>query len=906
MDFRSLIDKLEKIDQQQLLKESVNTADQILSEDLEILKEAYIALMERLNYKVMDQAAKISDEIERRQFLGNQARKNGYPGLFDPITGKFVDQSGEYAWFGAYKSEVEQMERDGLIPEKARTEALLGLMGKDYNTSYGNSKKIADKDKAIDDANEIMAKGKQSYKPLDLGVTKTEVKEAKRGTLAKSITESFGYSFKELVESITKEEHKKLKDIVNQLKDQKDDVEVAKLLSSYDEYVKIRDLIISKIETILAELQKLRAQPLKESREMLREEVYLFGDEDTRKISALTLYYDSNDNLVEYSAREFGSDMSDLSTGVAQSVTFGYSDNIAAGVKSLFKGTRYADELKKELAATDKAKERSPYLYGAGYVIGMVPYFFTGVGGAAVATAGVASELAGVREKHNTNVQMDREKELAANGGKDTPASGSDQKPAPSGKLQYNPEVEKIQQMILKKDPKALPKYGADGKMGPETITAAQRLGIKLPGSSTSAPVTRPAVSTQADPAVSQEVMTKLGASDPTSALTALNAKIKANGGDVAKTIAQLAGIDGPVVAKESIIISSMTEAEHLAYLKNKLKENEDNPVLLEWAALGRAALEALALNAGRGVEAAMAALKVAIPNIGSAGIKIGAETWRPIAGTVGKFSNGKGAVMEADQILHVITNTSTVGDTVLFAGKNYQKTASGWVEAGKAKVLPKAEQQSIEAQWAKTHGKDPHAPAPRPAEAPKPGEAPKPTADVVPDATSNPSAFRQWISTKYPRLTSAADKIIKIGAVPARWIKNNKWWAVFAALLAWGFIWRGIIDDNTDPDNPHGPGPGPHGPSDSDQKAEEDKKKKEEERKRQEAAYMSQLDGLVKMLQEMFPDDKETADIIAKVNGARGTSGSDQKAEKSNFDGQGWNPNWTGHVGGDWGPGKK
>jgi len=59
-------------------------------------------------------------------------------------------------------------------------------------------------------------------------------------------------------------------------------------------------------------------------------------------------------------------------------------------------------------------------------------------------------------------------------------------------------------------------------------------------------------------------------------------------------------------------------------------------------------------------------------------------------------------------------------------------------------------------------------------------------------------------------------------------------------------------------------------------------------------------------VLQEMFPDDKETADIIAKVNGARGTSGSDQKAEKSNFDGQGWNPNWTGHVGGDWGPGKK
>ena len=917
MDFRSLIDKLEKINQQQLLQESTHTADQFLSEDLEILKEAYIALMEKLNYKVMRQAAGISDEIERRQFLGTQARKNGYPGLFDPVTGKFVNSDGEYAWFGAYKSEVEQMERDGLIPEKARTEALLGLMGKDYDTAYKSSKKVADKDEAIDTANEIMAKGKQSYKPLDLGVTKTEIKEAKRGTLAKSITESFGYTFKELVESITKEEHRKLKDIVNQLKDQKDDVEVAKMLSTYDEYVKIRNVIISKIESILTELQKLRAQPITESRQMLREEIYLFGDETTREISALTLYYDSNDNLVEYSIRQGLDDLSDVGRGTGQALTFGYSDNAIAGIKSLFKGTRYADELKKELIATQQAKERSPYLYGAGYALGMAPYFMSGWGVAAVGVAGTAADYFH-RQDHNTNTLLNREKELAAQGGngngQTNNQTGSGQKPRPNagGKIPYSAEVEKLQQMILKKDPNALPKYGADGRLGSETLGAAQRLGIKLP-SNVQAPATA-TVSTQIDPNVAKEIMDKLGAKDPASAKAAFEKLVATHGGNTAEAIGALISGSKPVV-KESIIFSSMTEAEHLAYLRNRLVENETQ-ILLEWGALGRAALEALALNAGRGVEAAMAALKVAIPNIGSAGIKIGGETWRPIAGATGKFSNGKGAMMEADQILHFITNTSTVGDTVMVAGKAYNKTATGWAEVGKAKVLPRSMQEQLEKAWAKANGKDPHAPVPRPGPGPTPpgptppGPHPAPAPAPVPPgppmpSPTNPSAFRQWISTRYPRLTNAVDRIIKVGAVPARFIKNHKWWAALAALTAWGYIWPGITDgpepnpnpNPNDPNNPHGPGPKPE---ESDQKVD-DKKKKEEERKRKEAEYFSQLEGLVKMLQDMFPDDKETADIIAKVNSSKGTSGSDQKVDdkKKKLSQPGWDPNWKPTVGG-------
>lgn len=42
-----------------------------------------------------------------------------------------------------------------------------------------------------------------------------------------------------------------------------------------------------------------------------------------------------------------------------------------------------------------------------------------------------------------------------------------------------NPSVKALQQRILAKDPKALPKHGADGRMGPETQAAMQRLNIK-------------------------------------------------------------------------------------------------------------------------------------------------------------------------------------------------------------------------------------------------------------------------------------------------------------------------------------------------------------------------------------------------------------------------------------------
>jgi hypothetical protein len=48
-----------------------------------------------------------------------------------------------------------------------------------------------------------------------------------------------------------------------------------------------------------------------------------------------------------------------------------------------------------------------------------------------------------------------------------------------SGSNKSDPKVKELQDRILTKDPNALPKFGADGQMGPETRAAMTRLGIK-------------------------------------------------------------------------------------------------------------------------------------------------------------------------------------------------------------------------------------------------------------------------------------------------------------------------------------------------------------------------------------------------------------------------------------------
>jgi hypothetical protein len=78
------------------------------------------------------------------------------------------------------------------------------------------------------------------------------------------------------------------------------------------------------------------------------------------------------EKLYEYSMKQFGSDVSDTARGLAKGITFGASDNIEAGAKSLFKGTSYKSELGKAKQANATAQKRSPALYGAGEIAGAI------------------------------------------------------------------------------------------------------------------------------------------------------------------------------------------------------------------------------------------------------------------------------------------------------------------------------------------------------------------------------------------------------------------------------------------------------------------------------------------------------------------------------------------------------
>jgi peptidoglycan hydrolase-like protein with peptidoglycan-binding domain len=115
-----------------------------------------------------------------------------------------------------------------------------------------------------------------------------------------------------------------------------------------------------------------------------------FGYEDTQ--------------IDEYSMQDFGNDVSDTARGAEQGLTFGFGNNINAGVKSLWNGTKYKDELGKEMDADAAAQARSPNLYKAGEYTGMAaPFLIPGAGLASAAVRGAgklgARELAALAAK---------------------------------------------------------------------------------------------------------------------------------------------------------------------------------------------------------------------------------------------------------------------------------------------------------------------------------------------------------------------------------------------------------------------------------------------------------------------------------------------------------------------------
>jgi len=225
MDLRSLIDKLDTIEQEKLLLESEE-------------------LMERVGLRLSDIEQAVGRELDgnkRAAIIGDFARKFGYAGLFDPVSGKFVNKDGKFASFGAYQSEVEQLEDEGLIPNSAKTDALLGFMGKDEKAAKPKAFARADLMGAIDKADGLLDKA------LD-GMLESK-------GIANSLLEEFGIDTR-ILEAITPEEHQFLKKTVKDAEPIKHKADANNLITRYNQvYVPARNRLIAKIKEVIATIK---------------------------------------------------------------------------------------------------------------------------------------------------------------------------------------------------------------------------------------------------------------------------------------------------------------------------------------------------------------------------------------------------------------------------------------------------------------------------------------------------------------------------------------------------------------------------------------------------------------------------------------------------------------------------
>jgi hypothetical protein len=926
MDLKALLTKLDTIDNKQVLLESTSAVDKILTEELQLLKESYVELMERLHYKEIMATRSIKDTEERKQALANLARQNDYPGLFDPVTGKWVDNNGQWAWFGAYQREVERMETHGLIPPAARTSALLGFMGKDEASAKTASGYVSNTDDMIDQSMEIIDKALVSKRAVTQADATPIQENNLRGTLAQSLVESFGYEFQKIAEAISRDEHKKLKVYIEKLKSFKGDPDVEKdvhaLIDKYEEYRKYRDVLISQIRDAIGKLKGIRAQTMTEGREHLREEIYIISNSQTNKTAGIFLYYDANDNLVQYSINEdISKDLSDAGRGFAAGFTLGYADNAVAYMLSKYKGTTYGEELVRQLKKTEQAKKDSPWLYGianfAGAVAIPVPGLGLGAGVGANLVKGAVAATADYglnkyhREPWNAEVEA---KEIQ----------------------RKQKAIRAVQDAIKLKDPKA--NVGADGELTPALVDLAKKHGVALPtgikptpakvsstpvaASATSdasavapsiaksaaiasapsavavaAPNTpvaaalaaqpvkaaTPAVATSSGDDTGSILMQKLGAKTPQEAL----AKIKAQtGNDINKVgdlIANLLGVT-PGAVSESILYSSMTETERMTYLRNRmisLDEGRGNATL-EFLAMG---LEKLGI---RGAErTAILSLEKTFGKDATEIVLKSGERWIPATGSDGKLwirvANGNTAEMGGKQFTHVngewyyqgpnsVVSKASPEEAVQLKSLMQNKNLKMDVES-----LEREVQKDLATGWKPA----PQSALPRPAAKVEPAPAPK--ADAHGGAANDPkyvTGIKEKLATSFPKLSAALGKA---GGLLTKYGKSALWWGGLAALAAWGYLGNTTDDDgvDTDPSNKDKKGGGGGG----DQKIEVDPK--EQERKRAEAQIRSVLDALLKQLVAMYPDDLETRqleDEVKELIGSAPSGGGDsaQKVEKS------------------------
>ena len=491
MDLRSLINKLDAIEQTRILTESEE-------------------LMERVGLRLQDIEQAVGRELDgnkRAAIIGDFARKFGYAGLFDPVSGKFVNKDGRFASFGAYQSEVEQLEDEGLIPNSAKTDALLGFMGKDEKAAKPTAFARADLFGSIDKADGLLDKA------LD-GILESK-------GIANSLLAEFGINT-HLLEAITPEEHQFLKKTVKDAETIKHKADASNLITRYNkEYVPARNRLIKQIQTVIASIKpaaKSTAAPAAADRsgssvtanESLENNLDLLlelsltpqGQKAGAKLfePSATGYLDPKQVQHNLALLKKGHAKLDWNDHVGKTVkdwanmaTFDMADRVAAAASSAFDPkTTYAKEREKQ-KAIDQAYNQDPnalnlrtaasatgYNIDASNPIGnMTAGDVLGLLGPSGVTAvfNVGSKVAtrlglGTAGKLTTGAATVLGTDLATKQIDNLAGVGQDNRPVNPQPVGFNKNIKAFQDEVLKTDKKAFPKFGPDGKMGGEVRAA--------------------------------------------------------------------------------------------------------------------------------------------------------------------------------------------------------------------------------------------------------------------------------------------------------------------------------------------------------------------------------------------------------------------------------------------------
>jgi peptidoglycan hydrolase-like protein with peptidoglycan-binding domain len=162
-------------------------------------------LEEAFNIKTVQNAVgQIGDEQQRAAALAKMAVDNKLPGLYDPVSGKYVDASGNISNTASHDID-NFLASKGLMPKNANTSTffgkIFGTSGDKYDTGLrGQSDKVVADQESEEfkrerlTALQTMMKDLMAMKPAPK-VTKEGIEF--KGNIARSLVESFGYEKKE-------------------------------------------------------------------------------------------------------------------------------------------------------------------------------------------------------------------------------------------------------------------------------------------------------------------------------------------------------------------------------------------------------------------------------------------------------------------------------------------------------------------------------------------------------------------------------------------------------------------------------------------------------------------------------------------------------------------------------------